>query len=223
MGATNEPPVRWRHWGCIRYAEALVRQRARWEAVHADAGPEAIFTLEHEPVITLGRRGSRDDIRASADTLAARGIDVVDTDRGGEVTYHGPGQLVVYPILAVGRRGIAVGDLVRGIAGVLADWLSTFGVDATYDPKRPGLWVAGAKIAAVGMRISRGVSLHGAAINLTTALDAYELFVPCGLPEAPATSLAALGGDPPPMTEAGRDIAIRLASHFALGPLDGVT
>jgi lipoate-protein ligase B len=67
------------------------------------------------------------------------------------------------------------------------------------------------------------VSLHGAAINLTTALDAYELFVPCGLPEAPATSLAALGGDPPPMTEAGRDIAIRLASHFALGPLDGVT
>lgn len=213
-------PVRHVDWGRIGYSDAFERQKSHWTAVKEGTGEDTIFTLEHEPVITLGRRAKVDQLHLSRELLAERGVDVVESDRGGELTYHGPGQLVVYPILHIKDRGIHVGDLVRGLAAAVSDVIEReFGVSSEYDAERPGLWVDGAKIAAVGMRISRGVSMHGTALNVTTNLDAFSLFVPCGLPEASTTSLSALGHDPPPVATLGRMVAEAFATDFLGVPL----
>lgn len=194
------------------------RQLAAWQAVQDDAGPERLFTLEHEPVITVGRRGSLDDLRVAPDILRARGVDLVGTNRGGELTYHGPGQLVVYAVIACTRRNLFPADLVRSLAGAISDVLDGLGVATRYDDGRPGLWHGDAKIAAVGMRISRGVSLHGAALNVSTDLDAFSLFVPCGLPDADTTSLRTVLGVAPPTPTLARRIADAFADRlgFAL-------
>jgi lipoate-protein ligase B len=208
-------PARHVEWGRVAYRDAFERQKAHWAAVKDGTAEDTIFTLEHEPVITLGRRATLEQLHSSRESLAARGVDVVETDRGGELTYHGPGQLVVYPILHIKERGIHVGDLVRGLAGAVSAVIEReFGVVSQYDGDRPGLWVDGAKIAAVGMRISRGVSMHGTALNVTTNLDAFSLFVPCGLPEASTTSLSALGHEPPPVATLGRMVAEEFATKL---------
>lgn len=173
---------------------------------------ETLVLVEHDPVITIGRRGRQGDVLVSSATLASRGIELVEVDRGGEVTYHGPGQLVVYPIVRVDPRRFGVGDLVRGLAAAIARVLAEMGIDATYDTESPGLWVKGAKICAVGMRVSRGVSTHGAAVNVTTDLTAFELIVPCGQPRARATSVAQLTDGPVPTLRA---VGRRVAEHFA--------
>lgn len=173
---------------------------------------ETLVLVEHDPVITIGRRGRRADVLASAEALATRGVELVEVDRGGEVTYHGPGQLVAYPIVRVDPRRFGVGDLVRGLAAAIARTLAELGIEATYDKENPGLWVEGAKICAVGMRVSRGVSTHGAALNVTTDLSAFDLIVPCGQPRAKATSVARLIDGPIPTLRA---LGRRVAEHFA--------
>ena len=201
-------PARHVEWGRVGYEAAFQRQKEHWEAVRDGREDDTIFTLEHDPVITLGRRGSNDDLLIPRDALAARGVEVFQSDRGGELTYHGPGQLVVYPIIHIKERGIHVGDLVRGLAAAVATVIrEDYGVESEYDGDRPGLWADGAKIAAVGMRISRGVSMHGTALNVTTNLDAFSLFVPCGLPDASTTSLSALGHCPASIPSIGRRVA----------------
>ncbi len=208
-------PVHHVEWGRIGYREAFERQKLHWAAVKDGTAEDTIFTLEHDPVITMGRRASAEHLHFAPELLAERGVDVVETDRGGELTYHGPGQLVVYPILHIKERKIHVGDLVRGLAGAVSSVIEReFGVVSEYDGERPGLWVDGAKIAAVGMRISRGVSMHGTALNVTTDLDAFSLFVPCGLPQASTTSLSALGHTPPPVATVGRMVAEAFASDL---------
>lgn len=209
------------HWGRIAYREAFERQKARWQGVVDGIAAEAVFTLEHDPVVTFGRRGREHDLRVPREALAACGVDVVESDRGGELTYHGPGQLVIYPILAVRRRGIHVGELVRGLAACVADELAALGIVAEYDTDAPGLWVDGAKIAAVGMRISRGVSMHGTALNLETDLDAFRLIVPCGMPDARATSVAARGIPAPGLEACGAAIVDRFFERFDLEPTGG--
>jgi lipoate-protein ligase B len=204
-----------RHLGRIRYREALALQQLIHESVVQGVLPEHVLTLEHEPVITLGRRGSFDDLLADRSVLDARGIDVVVTDRGGEVTWHGPGQLVVYAIVDARARGLGPSDLVRRLAGAVSTELALHGVEATWEPAHPGLWVGGAKIAAVGMRVTRGVSLHGVAVNLTTPLDAFTLFVPCGMPGAQATSIAALGVTPPDLAGLGARVAARFVAELS--------
>lgn len=198
-----------RHLGRIRYREALALQQAIHESVVVGTLPEHVLTLEHEPVITLGRRGTMDDLLVDRALLDARGIDVVVTDRGGEVTWHGPGQLVVYALVDARGRGLGPSDLVRRLAAAVSAELAELGVDATWDAEHPGLWAQGAKIAAVGMRVTRGVSLHGVAVNLTTPLDAFTLFVPCGMPGARATSIAAIGVAPPSVQALGERVAAR--------------
>lgn len=216
MTEARLPTVEHVHWGRVGYREALQRQRDRWDAVREGTAPEAIFTLEHDPVFTLGRRGTEGDLRVPRDLLEAQGFDVVDADRGGEVTYHGPGQIVVYLILALRPRGLHAGDLVRGVAGGAQDLLAQHGVQAAYDNDAPGLWTDGAKIAAVGMRISRGVSMHGMAVNLTTDLSAFERIVPCGMPTARATSLAALQGEAPSVEAFASPLVDAIARRLSL-------
>ena len=206
--------LRWRHVGLISYGDALELQRSTHTDVVERDGVDHLFTLEHHPVITLGKRASEHDVLIPRDALRDRGVEVFDVDRGGEATYHGPGQLVVYAVVNLKRRGIGVGDLVRGLAASIADVLATMGIDADYDTDRPGLWTGGSKITAVGMRITRGASMHGAALNVTTNLDAFSLIVPCGMPEATTTSIAQLGVTPPAMDELGRLIAFEFAKRF---------
>lgn len=212
----STPPVQHVHWGRLRYADALQRQHQHWQGVQDGTHQETFFTLEHDPVLTLGRRGKREDIHVTDAQLEALGVDVVNADRGGEVTYHGPGQLVIYPILAVRERGIYAGDLVRGVARAVCTCLAELGIDAHYDTENPGVWTHDAKIAAVGMRISRGVSLHGTAINLTTALSAFNLFVPCGMPDAQATSVEQVLGTAPPLREFAEQVVDEVARVFDL-------
>jgi len=212
--AIDPAPLEWSHLGRIRYAPALALQLERRDAVQQGTGAEAVFTLEHEPVITLGRRAVGDDVVVPRAWLESRGVDVIEADRGGEVTYHGPGQLVVYAIVDLNRRKLGPGDLVRHLAEAIRGVVAALGVDAAYDPDRPGLWVDDAKLTAVGMRIQRGVSTHGAALNVTTDLDAFRWIVPCGLPGAAATSLAALGADPPPIETIARQVVDAFAARL---------
>ncbi|TVR04200.1 MAG: lipoyl(octanoyl) transferase [Deltaproteobacteria bacterium] len=206
-------------WGRIPYREAMRRQRERWEAVRTERAAPALFLLEHDPVITLGRRASEDHLRLGRTQLAAQGIEVIETDRGGEATYHGPGQLTLYAVLPVQRMKLGAADLVRLLAAAIRSTLEDLDIHAPYDPERPGLWVGdgeGRKICAVGMRIQRGVSLHGAAVNVSTRLEAFSLFVPCGMPEATATSILAETGSAPEPAALGRSIAGRLAASVGL-------
>lgn len=213
----ERPAVAHRHLGRIRYGEALDLQNETWQRVVDGEPAEVLYTLEHEPVVSIGKRGDDGDVLVPTELLAARGVDVVRVDRGGEVTYHGPGQLVVYGIVNIGARGIGVGDWVRGVADAIRVELAAEGVEVAYDPDNPGLWTAeGAKVCAVGMRISRGVARHGAAVNLTTDLDAFRWIVPCGLPQSRATSVAELTGNAPELTAFADRVVANIRRTFEL-------
>jgi lipoyl(octanoyl) transferase len=214
----DRPMLGWQHLGLIRHADAMALQEERWQALHDGAVSDVLWTLEHLPVITLGRRAQDEDVLLLPDELFARGIEVVRSDRGGEVTYHGPGQLVLYPNLQLSRFRLGPADVVRALAAVIVDEVRTWGVDAAYDPAHPGVWAAGSKLAAVGMRIRRGVSMHGAALNLTTDLRPFDWFVPCGMAGAAATSMEVLSESwrmERPTDDAVAWMAGRLAARFA--------
>lgn len=201
------------------YEVTLERQHEAAEALIArqPGACDTLFAVEHDPVITLGRRARPADVLASRERLAGLGISVHHVQRGGEVTYHGPGQLVLYPVVRVDPRRIGVVDLVRGLARSVADILIEWGLESRYDSENPGLWVGDAKICAVGMRIARGVSTHGCALNVgDEPLQAFPLIVPCGMPNAPVTSMASeRPAIPiPRLSVLARRIASRLAERL---------
>lgn len=177
------------------YEAALAWQRARAASVRDGSG-EALALLEHEPVYTMGRRGGRDSLRLPPEAMPAP---VIDIERGGDLTWHGPGQLVGYPILHLRSRGLRAADYVRTLEGLLTDVLATFGLDAGTVPGRPGVWVEDAKIAAIGVAIRGGVSSHGFALNVDPDLAWFDAIVPCGLADASVTSMGALLREPPSM------------------------
>jgi lipoate-protein ligase B len=176
--------------GTMPYRDAWAVQ----EAAHAQVlagGQERIFLVEHPPVITFGRRPGVDQhLIASPETLAQMGVEVVQSDRGGDITFHGPGQLVAYPIIRLSDHRLMVGSYVRALEmGVIAA-LAEMGIVANKDKEAIGVWVEGAKICALGVRIKRGVSLHGIAMNVNTDLSYFDLIVPCGLVGRGVTSVA---------------------------------
>lgn len=181
-------PCRW--LGRVAYRDALAAQRDWRERVLADEAEEQLWLLEHDPVVTLGRRGGEVDRAA----LAARGVDVVETERGGLATWHGPGQLVGYPLIHLDRRRWRVVDAVAGLERGVITWLATRGVAATQRPDAHGVWVGDAKIAAIGLHVRRGVTMHGFALNLALGPEAFAGIVPCGLAGLGVTSLHALTG-----------------------------
>lgn len=180
--------------GLLPYGQALALQlslRAKLQEEEADESIGYLLLVEHPPVVTLGKRGRLEDLFGLQD-LKERGTEIFRIDRGGEATYHGPGQLVIYPVLRLNSIGLGVVDLIRGMAASLAETLEEYGVKAKYDCDHPGLWTVDTparKIASVGMRVSGGVTTHGAALNLTNDLTPFSLFVPCGMPGAPLTRL----------------------------------
>ena len=195
--------------GRMPYRDAYAEQLRHHEEVLAarDAGaPEIgrLLLVEHDPpVITVSRRpGAAANLIATPEQLKKHRVTVEETDRGGDITYHGPGQLVVYPILDLNHLKLRLHDYMRLLEGAVIDTCSEFGVAADRDPSATGVWVMGegghmacaAKVCAIGVRIRRWVSLHGLALNVTTNLDHFSLIVPCGLVGRPVTSLQRLLG-----------------------------
>ena len=168
----------------------LVRERKE------GAIPDQLLLVEHPHVITLGRNGHMENVLANEDVLRRSGIEFHPSDRGGDVTYHGPGQLVGYPILDLREWRREVVGYVRAVEQVLVDALADFGIAGGRVPKLTGVWVDGKKIAAIGVHISRWVTSHGFALNVNTDLTYFQYIVPCGLTK-PVTSMAALGVSAP--------------------------
>jgi lipoyl(octanoyl) transferase len=184
-----------RRLGLVGYAEALALQQDLVEQRRAGRVGDVLLLLQHPHVLTLGARTlhSRGHILADRDTLAARGIDVHDAGRGGDVTYHGPGQIVGYPILDLRPDRQDVHRYVRDLEEVLIRVARDCGIDAARAQGLTGVWVGTDKLAAIGVRIARWVTSHGFALNVTSDLDYFRLIVPCGIPDRGITSLARLG------------------------------
>lgn len=197
------------------------------EAAHAqvvDGAEERILLVEHPPVITFGRRPGVDrNIVASPQVLASRGVEVVGSDRGGDVTFHGPGQIVAYPIVRLIDHGFSVGGYVRALELSVINALAGFSVAARKDACAVGVWVEGpleesgtlAKICAIGVRVRRGVTLHGLALNVATDLSYFDLIIPCGLVGRPVTSLQKiLADEAPTMTRVKQVLADQLVARL---------
>ena len=218
--------------GRVDYRAALALQK-RLVAERADGSiADQLLLLEHPAVLTLGRNSDAAHILADAPTLAARGISVERVERGGEVTYHGPGQLVAYPIVALSPRGLMIRPLVRALEAALSATCAALGVEAARRDGHPGCWCDAEgprprKIGALGLRVERGVSYHGVALNVTVDLADFDLIDPCGIPGVTTTSIAAERGDTgaPPSTASVEGAAHIFARAFAgeLGsPLEGL-
>lgn len=179
----------------IPYPDMLACQRETRAAVAQGDAPNTVYLLEHAAVITLGRDADRAHVLLDDATLAARGVEVVEADRGGDVTYHGPGQLVSYPILNLRHWRCSVGWYLRSLEQVLIDLLAVYGLEGERVEGLTGVWVNGAKVAAVGVGLRDWVTFHGIALNVTTNMDHFEFIVPCGISDKPVTSLAALLGE----------------------------
>jgi lipoate-protein ligase B len=195
----SEIPLRVRRLGTVAYDEALAIQRDLVERRQRHEVPDHLLLLQHPHVITLGVRtaDARSHIVAAEGELAARGVTVHESGRGGDVTYHGPGQLVGYPILALERERQDLHRYVRDLEETLIRALGRFGIAAGRVPGLTGVWVGEDKIAAIGVRVSRWVTSHGFALNVTTDLDYFRLIVPCGITGRGVTSIGRLLGRAP--------------------------
>jgi lipoyl(octanoyl) transferase len=196
-------PLHWDFLGRIPYGEGVELQLSVREAVKRGTGPEHLLLLEHPPVYTLGRNASAADILAGPEWLAARGIEVAECDRGGQVTYHGPGQLVGYPILNLSPDRRDVRRYVRDLQEVLIRTLAEYGVRA--EPRDGqafvGVWVGEDKIASIGVHLSRWITTHGFALNVATDLADFAGIIPCGLRGIGLTSIERLTGRAPALPD----------------------
>lgn len=214
--AASPAPMRVIDLGRVPYSEALDLQRAHREKV-LQARPSGgefgrLLLLEHDPpVITVTRRPSaREHLLADPARLESLGVEVAETDRGGDITYHGPGQLVAYPILDLNVLGLNLHGYMRALERIVIDVCGGFGVGAQRSEGATGVWVGDAKICAMGVRVGKSVSTHGLALNVTTNLDHFDLIVPCGLAGRSVTSLQReLGESCPSMSEVKDALAQR--------------
>jgi lipoyl(octanoyl) transferase len=232
---------RWTWLGRVPFGETVTLQEGLRGALREDRGPETLLLLEHDPIITLGRSAVVANVLHSESWLADRGIGVHRASRGGDVTYHGPGQLVGYPIVRL-RSGIRAH--IEGMAAALAEVLRELGVAARYRSDAPGLWVevpqnekthekshetghrteheapnqtaSEAKICAFGVHVRSRITMHGFALNLDPDLDAFRLIVPCGLTGSRVTSVARLCGSAPTPAALSARVAAALAAHMKI-------
>ena len=202
------PKCELRESGRLDYSRALEMQQQLVARRKAGAIPDQLMLLEHPHTITLGRNGHAENLLAGEDHLRRAGIAFHPTDRGGDITYQGPGQMLGYPIIDLRDWKRDVGAYVRAIEQVLIDALADFGIHAGRIPQLTGVWVEDGKIAAIGVHISRWVTSHGFALNISTDLRYFQYIVPCGL-SRPVTSMAHLG-----CRASWEEVAERLTAHF---------
>ena len=203
-----------RRLGCVSYNVALLLQQQFEKARRAGEVPDLLLLLQHPHVLTVGAgaRHSHGNIVADSAALQAKGIQVVEVGRGGDVTYHGPGQLVGYPIVDLRPDRCDVRRYMRDLEEVMIRTAGTFGVTAERVSGLTGVWVGNAKLGAIGVRISKWITSHGFAFNVMTDLEYFNLIVPCGIKDRPATSLSALLGRMVSVTE----VEQVLTEHFSV-------
>ncbi len=193
--------------GPVDYEAMLEQQQAARGAVASGDMPSTVFFLEHTPTITLGRKALSDHVLCDSAGLKAAGVKLVATDRGGDVTYHGPGQLVAYPVLDLNCWRQSVDWYLRTLEETVIRALAGYGLKGERNPPYTGVWVKGAKVAAVGIAIKQWISWHGFALNVNPNMEHWRLIVPCGIKNKPVTSLEKLLPETPPM-EAVTDCCI---------------
>ncbi len=208
--------------GEMDYLEARDLQLALVEKVHSGQEPNTLLLLEHPHVYTKGHLSKQSDILLPEEELAAKGVPVYETDRGGLVTYHGPGQLVVYPIINLKDWGGPV-KYVRALEQVIIATLGEMGIEAHCESGNTGVWTDQGKIAAIGVKISRGIAFHGLAVNVNTDLTYYQNIIPCGIADRPVTSMAAILGEPVDMEGVRYGLVRRFGGEFGFKMDDGST
>jgi lipoate-protein ligase B len=210
VGDAGGATVAVERWGEVRYREAWDRQVELGQRVADGTAANTLVVVTHPPTITLGRNAPESDILFDAEALTERGIEVVRSDRGGRATYHGPGQLVLYPIVDIAGLGLGARAWVGLLEDALLATVAEVGFTGGRISGRPGIWAAGAKVASVGLRILNGVSHHGVSLNVDLDVCAFDCIVPCGAAGERITSLAILSGHAPTVDET----ADRLVGHI---------
>jgi lipoyl(octanoyl) transferase len=217
-------PIEARWLGRVPYRDAWALQHRLVGERAAGTIPDQLLLLEHDAVLTLGRNADESHVRVLPEMLATRGIELIRVERGGEVTYHGPGQLVAYPLVRLADRAMLIRPYVRALEDAMAATTGAFGVPATRRDGLPGLWVNAEgplprKIGALGVRVERGVTYHGIALNVTTDLRDFALIDPCGMPGIGVTSIGREAGWPAarqaPSTDSVADAAAMFADALA--------
>ncbi len=217
LAGERAPPLTCAWLGRRPFDEALELQLALRERLADGTGEPVLLLVEHPPAVTLGRRASREDLRWSEERFAADGVGVYDTPRGGQATLHAPGQLVVYPVLKVGRKIRA--HIVR-LAEVAIALLEELGVTgAAFRMDHPGVWIDAQKIASIGIHVSRGVTIQGLSLNLDVDPTLFDALVSCGLKDVEIISASALGARPVTVEEAARRYAALFAESLARAAL----
>jgi lipoate-protein ligase B len=179
--------------GLTRYAQALELQYQLHEKTAKEEIPGAIIFTEHHPVVTLGKNSATEHLLSSPEQLARQGVDLVPTERGGQVTAHEPGQLVIYPILHLGQMKMSARSYVQWLESSVIDVLSEIGLPSSVDPQYPGVWIGDKKICALGVRIKQRVSMHGLALNVRNDLKLFSQIVPCGIQGKSVVSVHKMG------------------------------
>ncbi len=210
--------------GLVEYGEAFALQRALASARDMGTISDTLVLLQHPPVITLGRKASGANIIAPEGLLRSQGVAVHQSSRGGDVTYHGPGQIVGYPILNLRGLGLGAAAYVHGLEAAIINLLGTFGIQARTDPSYIGVWVGDSKVAAIGVAISRGITMHGFALNVDPNLSHFRLINPCGITDRGVTSMARLLGRGVLIEEVQPSLIESLGRTFRMkmAPLDRV-
>ncbi len=197
--------------GLVEYESAFQLQKSVAAAREEGRVPDTLLLLQHPPVITLGRKASGSNIIVPEDLLRMQGVGVHRSTRGGDVTYHGPGQIVGYPIFNLRGLGMGAAAYVHGLEAALIETLGGFGLRAERDPAYIGVWTGGEKIAAIGVAISGGITMHGFALNVDPDLGHFRLINPCGITDRGVTSMSRLLGRSIPVEE----VMPRLVESFA--------
>lgn len=206
--------IEWQNLGCMKYLEAWRLQEGLRERRIAGEIPDRFLIVEHPPVFTLGKRDCDGDFISSMEQIRADEIEIVKCDRGGRITYHGPGQMVGYFIFSIDSQGIGIKDFVRSVEDVCIGVLSDFEIHASRDAEHPGVWVGREKIAAVGLNVSRGVTLHGFALNVNCDLAPYRHIVACGIKDRDVTSMEKMLGCHVPMSDVAASTIAQMRRTF---------
>ena len=209
---TGARPLHWSYLGRVPYAEAVELQHSVRDALRRGEGPERLLLLEHPHVYTLGRNAGASDVLAGPEWLRARGVEVAECNRGGQVTYHGPGQLVGYPVVDLNPDRRDIRRYVRDVQEALVRTLAEYGIEAhpRDGAEHIGVWVGERKIASIGVHLSRWITTHGFALNVSTDLSYFSGIIPCGLSQVEMTSVEQLTAQAPTLP----DIAAVCARHF---------
>jgi lipoate-protein ligase B len=203
--------------GTVAYATAWDLQKTILEAKKKDnTFPDVVLFLEHHPVFTLGRRGGRQNLKVSECVFNESGIEIIQVERGGDITYHGPGQLVGYPVIHLQRNGLKVVEYVEGLEQAMIETASEWGIDAGRNAMNRGVWVGKRKLGSIGIAVKRGISFHGFALNVDLSLEPYTWINPCGLQNVSMTSMALETPDKITMVQVRESMRKHMASIFKI-------